>query len=298
MDIKQLNYFVSVVDYDGFSNAARNLFITQPTLSQSIKKLEAELNTPLLTQSSNGIRLTEAGKILYDRSLPILSKFEAMIQEIKQLQEPTKETIRVGLPTLFAMQLMPIFSKFMISHPTVELTLFQGGSYDLQKKLANKQLDVGILSFPKYEATITLEPIQGTLNGYNVCVVMHKDHPLATQSSVLFKDLVNYTFSSWTSDFMLGRLLIERTQELGYTPQILYSDNNWEVLLSSVKTLDTICLMASEYQAYSSDENIAWIPLEDKKNFFPIGIGTNPEQTSSQQTHELIQFIQKQLFTS
>lgn len=195
MDIKQLNYFVSVVDYDGFSNAARNLFITQPTLSQSIKKLEAELNTPLLTQSSNGIRLTEAGKILYDRSLPILSKFEAMIQEIKQLQEPTKETIRVGLPTLFAMQLMPIFSKFMISHPTVELTLFQGGSYELQKKLANKQLDVGILSFPKYEATITLEPIQGTLNGYNVCVVMHKDHPLATQSSVLFKDLVSYTLS-------------------------------------------------------------------------------------------------------
>lgn len=58
------------------------------------------------------------------------------------------------------------------------------------------------------------------------------------------------------------------------------------------------CLMASEYQAYSSDENIVWIPLEDKKNFFPIGIGTNPEQTSSQQTHELIQFIQKQLFTS
>ena len=55
MDIKHLQYFVSIVDHGGYSPAARSLFITQPTLSQTIKKLESELHTPLFIQQTNGI---------------------------------------------------------------------------------------------------------------------------------------------------------------------------------------------------------------------------------------------------
>ena len=53
MDIKHLQYFVSIVDHGGYSPAARSLFITQPTLSQTIKKLESELHTPLFIQQTN-----------------------------------------------------------------------------------------------------------------------------------------------------------------------------------------------------------------------------------------------------
>ena len=66
MDIKHLQYFVSIVDHGGYSPAARSLFITQPTLSQTIKKLESELHTPLFIQQRNGICLTDAGQLLYE----------------------------------------------------------------------------------------------------------------------------------------------------------------------------------------------------------------------------------------
>lgn len=55
MDIKHLHYFISIVDHGGYSNAARSLFITQPTLSQTIKKLESELHTPLFIQDRKSV---------------------------------------------------------------------------------------------------------------------------------------------------------------------------------------------------------------------------------------------------
>ena len=79
MDIKHLHYFISIVDHGGYSNAARSLFITQPTLSQTIKKLESELHTPLfIQQTNNSIRLTEAGQLLYDNGKKIISLMEGL----------------------------------------------------------------------------------------------------------------------------------------------------------------------------------------------------------------------------
>ena len=137
MDIKHLQYFVSIVDHGGYSPAARSLFITQPTLSQTIKKLESELHTPLFIQQTNGISLTDAGQLLYEDAKKIILQLEETVQKIQRLNRPQKETIRIGLPTLFAIKLMPVFSRFMMSHPTVHLTMIQGGSRELQTALVN-----------------------------------------------------------------------------------------------------------------------------------------------------------------
>ena len=93
MDIKHLQYFVSIVDHGGYSPAARSLFITQPTLSQTIKKLESELHTPLFIQQTNGICLTDAGQLLYEDAKKIILQLEETVQKIQKLNRPQKETI-------------------------------------------------------------------------------------------------------------------------------------------------------------------------------------------------------------
>ena len=105
-------------------------------------------------------QLTASGQLLYEEGKALVQQFEQLTQKMQQLQINSKQSIRVGLPTLFAMEFMPLFSNFMFSHPNIEITMVQGGSYELQQKLAKNEIDLGILSFPNYETSITLEPFQ------------------------------------------------------------------------------------------------------------------------------------------
>lgn len=292
MDIKHLHYFISIVDHGGYSNAARSLFITQPTLSQTIKKLESELHTPLfIQQTNNSIRLTEAGQLLYDNGKKIISLMEGTVAQIHELNQPQKETIRIGLPTLFAIKLMPEFSRFMMSHPSIHLTMVQGGSRELQTALVNEEIDLGVLSFPKIESDIVIEPFQQHFAGYQASLVVPKGHPLASRDSVTFEDLKDERFSTLSKHFMLGKLLHQRSRYFGFEPNIVYVDDNWEVLLASLATFNSVCIMALEYKEFYPDDNLVWIPLLDKNGFFPIGVAYRPNETYSQNILELIELL-------
>ena len=78
MDIRVLRYFIEVVQLNGFSRAADALFITQPAISRSIKKLEDELGTVLLIREVDGVKLTDDGAILYEHAKQILAQFNSM----------------------------------------------------------------------------------------------------------------------------------------------------------------------------------------------------------------------------
>ena len=92
---------------------------------------------------------------------------------------------------------------------------------------------------------------------------------------------------------MLGKLLHTRSRDFGFDPHIVYTDDNWEVVLASVKTLDTVCLMATQYQHYYTDEELIWIPLKDKHSFFPIGLATKTTSKTSPIVTELMQLLRQ-----
>ena len=298
MDIKQLMYFISIVEHHSFSDAAKSLFITQPTLSQTVKKLEQEFNTRLFIHDSTKKQLTTSGQLLYKEGKILVKNFEQLTQQMHQLQTTSKKSIRIGLPTLFAMEFMPLFSNYMFSHPSVELTMVQGGSYELQQKLAKGEIDLGILSFPKYESTITLEPFSNPKLGYDISVVVSKNHVLVNRSSLTFEELATQSFSTLPNQYILGQFLHSQAKKFNIHPHILYTDDNWEVVLSSVKTLNTVCLMATQYQQYYTDTELVWIPLKDKHSFFPIGLATKTTAETSPLAEELIQLLKKYDSTS
>ena len=126
---------------------------------------------------------------------------------------------------------MPLFSNFMFSHPNIEITMVQGGSYELQQKLAKNEIDLGILSFPNYETSITLEPFSNPKLGYDISVVVSKNHSLATQSFVTFEELATQSFSTLTTQYYsLGRFFTFPKQKNSmFHPHILlYSMIIWE----------------------------------------------------------------------
>ena len=83
---------------------------------------------------------------------------------------------------------------------------------------------------------------------------------------------------------MLGKLLHQRSRYFGFEPNIVYVDDNWKVLLASLATFNSVCIMALEYKEFYSDDELVWIPLIDKMDFsqseLPIAQTKNIRKTS------------------
>lgn len=272
MDIKQLKYFMTVAETKNYSHAAKHLFVTQPTLSQSIKKLETELNAPLFSQSGRHLHLTQAGQVLYERGRKLVNYFDQTVAAIQRLHQGEKESIRIGLTSLFAIQFMKEISTFIATHSTIEVVLIQDGSRRLQELLLEGRIDLGLLSFPSLDPSITIEPLTTSTQGYKVSVVMPTTHPLATLDQISLKDLEGCQISSLNEHYMLGEMLPRRCQALGFQPNIVFKHNDWEVILHSLQALEALTILPSEFQNLSQLEDLVWKPLQDKNDFYPIGI--------------------------
>ncbi|MDT2825236.1 LysR family transcriptional regulator [Vagococcus lutrae] len=274
MNIQQLRYFVEIANTRNISDAARNLFVTQPTLSLSLKKMENDLNTKLFVHTDSPFQLTDTGLVLYNRGRELVRQFDQLIDDIYDMQgKPTKQTIRLGLTTLFAIQFMKEISQFLATHPNVELVIKQDGSHRLQDLLVDKQIDLGLISFPNYHPeSITIEPLETTTKGYHVYVVVPETNPLSEYDELIFNDLKNERFSSLTDDYMIGRMLTDRARAFGFEPNVVMHNDDLQVLLYSLKKNDSIYLLPIEYRVVSEVEGVKWIPLKDRCNYFSIGI--------------------------
>lgn len=294
MEIRQLKYFITIAEAKNYSRAAESLFVTQPTLTLSMQKLEREFDTKLFDTSGQGLQLTEAGLFLYENGLEIVEAFDSLIEHMHEQNNPEKESIRVGLTVLSAMQFMEQISRFIADNQNVEVRLIQNGSRKLQSMLVNKEIDFGVLSFPLLEPTIELIPLKNTqTQGYNVSVVMPSDNPLSTRKSVSFKDLKNENFISLSNDYMLGQLTERRSLQHGFNDKILFIENDWKVLLHSLKNFDAVVILPSEFKEFDRTPDLSWVPLADKSNYYPIGIARRKDMVVSETYHNFIEAIQE-----
>lgn len=293
MEIRQLKYFLAIAEAKNYSRAAESLFVTQPTLTLSMQKLEKEFNTKLFSQSSSGLELTDAGLFLYENGSEIVEAYDSLINHMHTQKNQVKESIYIGLTVLSAMQFMKQISQFIVDNHDVEVRLIQTGSRKLQEMLVNREIDFGILSFPLVESSIELLPLKNTtIEGYNVSVVMPISNPLSQKESLSFKDLSEQTFISLSRDYMLGNLTVEKSFKYNFNQQIVFIENDWKVLLHSLENFNAVVLLPSEFKEFDDTPNLSWVPLADKTNYFPIGIARRKDMVVNDIYHKFIEAIQ------
>ncbi|SDV47219.1 LysR substrate-binding domain-containing protein [Chitinasiproducens palmae] len=146
MDVRQLRYFVSIVDYGSFGKAAEKLFVAQPSLSQQMARMEEELGVALVFRSNQGITPTTAGKALYRHARLVLRQMEQLKQEVTKGCGDESGTVALGLPTTMASVLaVPLFERVQDRYPGIRLQFFESMSGYLNELLANGRLDLAIL---------------------------------------------------------------------------------------------------------------------------------------------------------
>lgn len=185
MTLTQLSYIVAVDKYRHFATAAQKIYITQPTLSMQIQKLEDELGVLIFDRSKSPVMPTALGEEIIAQAKVILSGAKHIEDMVSVQGTSLKGIFRVGIIPTIAPYLVPLFlKKFMEAHPDVELIFEEALTGEVLKGLNEDHIDVGIIATPTdqhiYEKELFLEPFLGYVSN---------EHALAAKDKLCIDDL-------------------------------------------------------------------------------------------------------------
>ncbi|MGI6193038.1 MAG: LysR family transcriptional regulator [Christensenellales bacterium] len=161
MDLKQLQYFVAIVEEGTISAAAKKLFMSQPPLSAQMKLLESELGCVLFLRGQRHVRLTEAGRQLYAKAKAILELSRVTQEEMQQFADAEAGTIRVGIvSSVVSPMAADWIADFCASHPKVRFWVYEANTYELLEKLKSDILHLAIVRTPYAAEGITSLPLK------------------------------------------------------------------------------------------------------------------------------------------
>ena len=157
--LSQLRAFERIVRLGSFHAAARDLNLTQPSVSQRIRELEAVLKTPLFIRRGPRVSLTAEGQALIESADRMLETAGEMVERF-HTRDPLKGVLRLGLNESFAMICLPeLLARLEQRYPAIRTSVFVGDTGLVSARLDAQELDIAIVSEPKVGAHVRLEPI-------------------------------------------------------------------------------------------------------------------------------------------
>lgn len=155
MTLTQLNYLIALNTYRHFGEAARHLYISQPTLSMQLQKLEEELELTIFDRSKKPVAPTPVGALVIEQAQEVIRAAEQLKETVAESKGKISGTFRLGIIPTVASTLLPRFvSKFTRAYPDVSLEVEEIQTEDLIHRLKKDQLDAGIAAIPLAEQGI------------------------------------------------------------------------------------------------------------------------------------------------
>jgi len=191
MEIHQLRYFVAVAEESNFSHAAEREHVSQPSLSQQIHKLEAELNQQLFDRLPRSVVLTEAGRCLLPYARQILAGIAEARLSVAELEEEVAGRLAVGAIPSMALYVLPgLIGRFQRAYPKVTFELFEDTTEKLAQRLEDGTVDVVLASSGDDVATLA----HYSLGKEPLLLLVPENHRLARRKSVKWTDLASEKF--------------------------------------------------------------------------------------------------------
>jgi LysR family hydrogen peroxide-inducible transcriptional activator len=191
MEIHQLRYFVAVADEGSFSRAAAKVRVAQPSLSQQIRKLEAEVGQPLFDRLPRSVVLTEAGRCFIDYARQILASIGDARRCVDELKGEVAGTLAVGaIPTIAPYVLPELVVTFQKHYPEVTLEIVEDVTSGITRRIESGELDIALASTCQQTPTLRRE----SLGSEPLLALVPEGHPLAKKTLVELDDLKSQRF--------------------------------------------------------------------------------------------------------
>lgn len=184
----QMEYAVAVDTYRNFAKAAEKCFVTQPTLSMQLKKMEEELEMILFDRSKQPVIPTESGIEIIEQARLVLQESKKINRMAKELQSRLSGELRIGVIPTIAPYLLPLFAgKFKHRYPEVHMKVEELITERIEEKLHKDQLDVGILVTPLHNKNVIEQPLY-----YEEMQIYSNSHnPLIKKPIIQVKDIAS-----------------------------------------------------------------------------------------------------------
>ncbi len=200
MEMQQLRYFLAAVKHGNIGRAAKELNITQPALSRSIKNLESDLGAQLLERGPKGAQPTVFGNSLREHALVITSEAERAADEVRALQGLGQGQVTVGISANFATYVIPdAITRLLEENPQVNVIVHTGLFDQIITSLRRTETDLAFTLQPpeREDNDLVFEPLLKNKSR----LYARADHPLASKKKVTLNDLSQY---GWVAPQQLG----------------------------------------------------------------------------------------------
>lgn len=150
MVFRNYKYFVAIVQSGSLTRAAEKLYVSQPSLSQYVKRLEESLGVTLFDRSASPLRLTYTGERYYHYVLQLMKLDEDVRREFQDIQSAVSGRLRLGVAFWRGACLLPdVFPAFHERYPKIQLELFEGSAAEMEAELRNDRLDLAVMNLPR-----------------------------------------------------------------------------------------------------------------------------------------------------
>lgn len=189
MDLKQISYFIAVTEHKNFSKAAESLFVSQPSLSISIKKLEEKIGFELFYRDKRELELTEQGKMFYKRASSLFNHYNELQKDVEEISKHGSGTFVIGAVESSTKYLAKILEHFIKVYPDTNISIVEKNSSNINSDILENTIHIGLTASKiNHEHIECIEITRRTFS-----VVFHKNHRFKDLNEINITDLSGET---------------------------------------------------------------------------------------------------------
>lgn len=281
MNLSQLYYFLKLAELQHYTKASKELFITQPSLSDSIRSLEKELGVPLFQKEGRNVKLTKYGEEFYIYVTASLEKLERGITIMKNYAGNVSGTIDIGcIPTLLGDFLPEAISHYKALHPKTKFNIYHGMSIEVAEGVAAGKYDLGFCSMVENQPDLIFVPVITQ----ELIAVVNNTHPLSGKTEVVLKELKEYDLITYRESIPIGKVMRKLLKKHGVQASFSYDD---ELSIGGIISKSPMVAIAARTPFLKQFDNLVFLTLSDvpkdtrliymvysKKNFITTSVET------------------------
>lgn len=259
MDIKQVEYFVSIAETGSFSLAAEALYISQSSLSKQIIALEKELGVKLLDRSQRKIALTEAGKIFLKHALKMKETHRSLEAELGEYKKATPSLKIVAIPVIAQYGITTHLAQFQKAYSDINFTIEERQASTALPALGQNKYDLAFARDYKIDAAIF--SYFSILSDRFVAVVSC-DHHLAQRKSIALNELADENFIMFNDGTLMHELSVNACKSAGFEPRVFYTAARTTSIIGMVASNIGVSLIMEKVLNYYQRSDVIAIPLK------------------------------------
>lgn len=291
MHLHQLKYFVSIVETGSVTKAAERCYISQPSISQQLSKLEDSVSKKLFTRTKGKLILTDAGRVMYKQAQKILTDVEEAKHRVNDVDNTSGGAVAIGiLPTLAPFILPSSLSALSKKYPKAMVTVREEVSEAIVDAAARGELDIIVEVLPFDETYLKIEPLFSD----EFYVAVHQDNPLAELDAIPIEALSGIPFILLEDIHCLARQIEQYCFNKHFMPKVLFQASQLATVKKLIELRYGISILPRISIDNDPDSTVRYVKLKGETPVREVVLATAKDRYISPAAEYFVSIVKEQ----